>query len=74
MAGRVTCDRETFIEIIGEGIHTGFRKGAGSPEAGAAHRAIAAMPDWDGVLEFLVGGLELMGVLAWEDDGDAAVR
>jgi hypothetical protein len=53
--------REEFKSLVGEGIHTGLRKGCQSRESSAAWKAIDDLPDWDDALSFLADGFEAMG-------------
>jgi hypothetical protein len=64
--GILACDRATLLSLVGEGMHTGLRKAAESPQSSQAWNAIQAMPDWGYVCEFFVSGLEYSGVLTWE--------
>lgn len=57
----IPMTKDLFMSLVGEGLHTGIRKGCDSPESAAAWKAISDMPDWNDALEFLAGGLELMG-------------
>jgi len=47
-------DYDTFRSLLGEGIHTGLRKAADSPQSARAWRAIRDMPDgeWNRVVAF----------------------
>lgn len=58
-------DRETAIATLGEGFHASLRKGSDHPESGVAWKAIERLPSecWEDVLEFLVDGLDTMGVV-----------
>lgn len=58
--------REEWKSALGEGIHTGFRKGTDHPDSAAASKFIAHMDPkmWDDVLSFTVWGLESMGMIA----------
>lgn len=66
MGARTSCEsrvvpREKAMDLIGEGLHTGLRKGCDG--GSGAWNAISDMaPDeWSGALRFLVDGLESMG-------------
>lgn len=59
-------DQDTARSLIGEGIHTGLRKGCN--DGHEAWTAINDMPDedWSSALRFLVDGLESMGYVLCE--------
>ncbi len=64
-------DRDELMEFLGEGFHTAFRKAVvDSYRATAVHDHIRNMrsEEWGAVLEFVVGGMELSGVLVWKED------
>lgn len=49
--------------IIGEGLHTGFRKGTDAPGSSKAWQAIAADDSgWSDALDYLIWGLDYMGL------------
>ena len=49
-------------ELIGEGVHTGLRKGSEDPKSGPLWRAIAdADRAWGDALNFCINGLDSMG-------------
>lgn len=54
-----------WSEILGEGIHTGFRKGSEHPDAHKYWMLIRDMPNelWGDVLEYAVGGLASMKLI-----------
>lgn len=53
---------EDALSLLGEGIHTGFRKGTDAAGSSLAWRAISA-PDsgWEDALKFFLDGLDFMG-------------
>jgi hypothetical protein len=54
---------EDAVSILGEGLHTGLRKGTDAPEAMALHRAIGDSDRaWSDALHYLVWGLDQMGL------------
>ena len=59
----ITVDVETLKSILGEGIHTGLRKGSEAPSAMPLWRAISASDDgaWGDALGFAIWGLRYMG-------------
>ncbi len=60
---------EEALSLIGEGIHTGLRKGSDAPESGPLWKAInESGTAWSDALTFLVEGFELMNVaLCWKE-------
>lgn len=55
-------DDETATSLLGEGIHTGLRKGSDAPEAPALWKAISDSDQaWSDALDFAVWGLHSMG-------------
>ncbi|QNJ56034.1 hypothetical protein SEA_RASPUTIA_144 [Microbacterium phage Rasputia] len=60
--GKTVSDEE-FKSMLGEGVHTGLRKGSGAPSAPALHTAIAQSDDgaWGDALGYAVWGLRFMG-------------
>jgi len=56
-------DDETFAALLGEGIHTGLRKGSEAPSSVGLWRAIDESDDgaWDDALRFAVDGLKMAG-------------
>ena len=54
---------EEAQEQIGEGVHTGLRKGSDAPSSGPLWRAISDSNDgaWSDALAYCVWGLESMG-------------
>lgn len=55
-------DKETALSLLGEGIHTGLRKGTDAAGSHAAWKAISANDSgWSDALEFFYWGLEYMG-------------
>jgi hypothetical protein len=63
MAAEYTVD--DWMSMIGEGLHTGFRKGSDHPENMKYWKIIQEMPTelWDDALRYLVSGLEYSGVI-----------
>jgi hypothetical protein len=60
---------DEVASIIGEGLHTGLRKGTGAPEAPALHRAISDSEQaWSEALDYLVWGLDVMGLALCRKD------
>lgn len=55
--------QEEATSLIGEGVHTGLRKGSEAPSSAALWRAIAFCDDgaWDDALKYCVWGLDVMG-------------
>lgn len=51
--------REDFCDLLGEGIHTGLRKGTDAPDAHALWKAIADSETgaWQDAIEYAVEGL-----------------
>jgi hypothetical protein len=55
-------DDDTATSLLGEGIHTGLRKGSGAPEAPDLWQAISDSPAaWSDALAYAVWGLGVMG-------------
>lgn len=55
--------RETAMSVIGEGVHTGLRRGSDAPESGPLWRAIRESDQaWADALEYCIDGLEVMGL------------
>lgn len=55
-------DPDEAASIIGEGLHTGLRKGSDAPEAPELWEAIHNSLDaWSDALDYLVYGLDYMG-------------
>lgn len=56
-------DLETATSLIGEGVHTGLRKGSEAPSSATLWRAISDSDDgaWDDALSFMVEGLASVG-------------
>jgi hypothetical protein len=55
--------KEDWASIIGEGLHTGLRKGTDAPEASVLHRYIGQSDRaWSEALAYLVWGLDSMGL------------
>lgn len=55
--------REEAVSILGEGIHTGMRKGSDRPDSMVLHRAVNDhLRVWTEALEFFVDGLDYMGM------------
>jgi len=57
--------QEDVISMLGEGIHTGLRKGTDAPSSGPLWQAIRASDDgaWGDALRFALWGLRYSG---WE--------
>jgi hypothetical protein len=66
--------QEDWAGVIGEGLHTGLRKGTDAPEAHDLWKAVRdSGRAWSEALEFLVWGLESMGLaLCRKADDDPA--
>lgn len=60
--------RDEFVSLLGEGIHTAFRKATDCPQAMPIYRLISEMPneEWGNVINWLVDGL-------FAEDGDLHV-
>lgn len=59
----VPVDNATAKSVIGEGLHTGLRRGTDAPEAPALWNQIARSEQaWSDALAFLVSGLDCMGM------------
>jgi hypothetical protein len=57
----VPIDEETAMSIIGEGIHTGVRKGSEDPSSAKLWGMIAdSGTSWDDALHWLMYGLDAM--------------
>ena len=56
---------DDFVELLGEAIHTGFRKGTDCPQAHPIWKLIQEMPadDWAGVLYFVAHCFQGMGIV-----------
>lgn len=62
MARWVPVDNEDAVSQLGEGIHTGLRKGSDAPEAPKLWTAIQDSDQaWSEALEYAVWGLGTMG-------------
>lgn len=63
---------EDWRSVIGEGIHTGFRKGTDHPQAHDYWKLIEGIPDklWDDVLAWTVSGLQYMGLIEFGNSND----
>lgn len=60
-------DHKAAVSHIGEGVHTGLRKGAGAPGSPELWKAIADNDEaWHDAVEFFVYGLEYMGMALCE--------
>lgn len=59
----IPVDIDTAKSLIGEGVHTGLRKGSEAPSSTMIWSAISDSGDsaWDDALAFCVEGLESMG-------------
>lgn len=51
---------EEALSLLGEGIHTGLRKGTDAANSTATWKAIADS-GWDDALKFFLDGLDFMG-------------
>lgn len=62
--------REDFLSMLGEGIHTAFRKGTDCKQAHQIWALIDEMEseDWMAVLEFVTWGFETSYSLKWKSD------
>lgn len=55
-------DEEEAVSLIGEGVHTGLRKGTAAAGSSEAWRAIARSDSgWDDAVRFAIEGLQFMG-------------
>lgn len=56
-------DHETACSLIGEGVHTGLRKGSDAPNSAVLWRGISDSTDsaWPDAVEYCLYGLESMG-------------
>lgn len=54
---------DTFAALIGEGVHTGLRKGSEAPSSRLLWDIISTVPDtaWSDALAFMVEGLGYVG-------------
>jgi hypothetical protein len=60
---------EDAASLIGEGLHTGFRKGTDAPESAGLWQAIDRSDRaWPEALAFLISGLKSMGYQLCERD------
>lgn len=56
-------DDKTALSVLGEGIHTGLRKGTDAPEAHDLWVAISNSDRaWSDALKFFLYGLDVMGM------------
>jgi len=57
---RPEISREDFIELLGEGFHTAFRKATDCQQANTIWHQIQKMAphDWSAVLEFVADGFD----------------
>jgi hypothetical protein len=59
----VPVDESSAQSIIGEGLHTGLRKGTDAPEAHDLWKAVSESDEaWSDALGYLTWGLEQMGM------------
>lgn len=67
----IPVTKQEAVSTIGEGLHTGLRKGTDAPESAALWQAIANSDRaWSEALDFLVWGLGEMGLaLCKKEDG-----
>lgn len=59
-----TEERELAKAVLGEGLHTAFRKATDHPYSTVIHKLISEdnySRDWDSILSFVVDGLDSMG-------------
>jgi hypothetical protein len=65
-------DQETATSLIGEGVHTGLRRGTEAPSSGPLWRAINDADDgaWEDALAFCMDGLESMGYVLCKESPD----
>jgi hypothetical protein len=65
-----TLSDDEAKSIIGEGLHTGLRKGTAAPSSAALWQAISDSDDgaWTEALDFLVWGLHEMGITLVQED------
>lgn len=56
--------------VLGEGIHTAFRKGSDHPRSSEYWNLINSMPNelWNDVLGYVVWGLESMDLIETKDE------
>lgn len=56
-------DHETAVSLIGEGVHTGLRKGSEARNSGILWRGISNSTDssWSDAVNYCLYGLESMG-------------
>lgn len=56
-------DADEVCSLLGEGVHTGLRKGSEAPSSGPLWRAISESKDsaWSDAIAYAVWGLEHMG-------------
>lgn len=61
-------DEEFWMSVIGESIHSGFRKGTDHPEAHRYWKLISDMPQelWDDLLGWTTYCLDEMGLIKVE--------
>lgn len=64
---------DEFASLLGEGIHTGLRKGSEAPSSATLHRAIRESTDsaWGDALAYAVNGLRMMGYRLVREEGKA---
>lgn len=59
----IPYDKDEAASIIGEGLHTGLRKGTDAPEAHDLWVAISESGEaWTDALDYLLYGLDVMGL------------
>lgn len=63
----VPVDKETAESVVGEGVHTGFRKAAQGPKASQMWNLIHEdLQSWSDAVSFFVWGLDVMGLAICE--------
>lgn len=65
----MSMTQDDWKSILGEGIHTAFRKGTDHPESARYWNVINDMPNelWDDVLAYLVWSLDYMNLIEIEE-------
>lgn len=67
----VPVDKDEAASIVGEGIHTGLRKGTDAENSGDTWRAIAAPESgWSDAIGFFMWGLDYMGMALCKKEPD----
>lgn len=62
--------KDEFCSLVGEGLHTGLRKGSGAPSADGLWRAISQSADgaWSDALDYMAWGFEFMGIFKFKNE------